>query len=287
MSRQSASRKLTAIFYADVAGYSRLTGEDELGTHNQVMSVLDKATETIDSNNGNVLRFAGDAILAEFSSVVAAVQAALEIQNRLHSRNKETTPDKRVQIRIGIHLGEVLQDRNEIFGDGVNIAARLETEATPGGICISAITHEQIDGKVAASFKSGGECHFHNIARPVQVYHWTPENFEVDRVAGPALPEKPSIAILAFENMSNDPDQDYFAEGISEDIITQLSKYRSFFRERSAKTSAFVILWKAVSDALGTGYELQPSWLMRLRTDTFGRKGMTGKWKISSPSRMR
>jgi adenylate cyclase len=262
MSRQSASRKLTAIFYADVAGYSRLTGEDELGTHNQVMGVLDKATETIDSNNGNVLRFAGDAILAEFSSVVAAVQAALEIQNRLHSRNKETTPDKRVQIRIGIHLGEVLQDRNEIFGDGVNIAARLETEATPGGICISAITHEQIDGKVAASFKSGGECHFHNIARPVQVYHWTPENFEVDRVAGPALPEKPSIAILAFENMSNDPDQDYFAEGISEDIITQLSKYRSFFV--IARNSAFSFKGQAteareIGKKLGVRYIVEGS----------------------------
>ena len=262
MSRQSVSRKLTAIFYADVAGYSRLTGEDELGTHKQVMGALDKATEFVESNKGNVLRFAGDAILAEFSSVVAAVEAALEIQNWLNPGNETVASNKRVQMRIGIHLGEVLQDRNEIFGDGVNIAARLETEATPGGICISAITHEQIDGKVAASFKSGGECHFHNIARPVHVYHWSPENSELDKVAGPVLPEKPSIAILAFENMSNDPDQDYFAEGISEDIITQLSKYRSFFV--IARNSAFSFKGQAtevreIGKKLGVRYIVEGS----------------------------
>jgi hypothetical protein len=123
MPSQTSTRKLTAIFYADVAAYSRLTGEDELGTHHRVMSVLDAASATVDTKGGKVLRYAGDAILAEFSSVVAAVEAAVEIQTAIASQNLDESENKRLQIRIGVHLGEVLQDRNEIFGDGVNLAA--------------------------------------------------------------------------------------------------------------------------------------------------------------------
>jgi adenylate cyclase len=137
MSEHTATRKLTTILYADVAGYSRLTGNDELGTHRKLMDTLDFATETIGSNGGTVLRYAGDAILAEFSSVVAAVDVAARIQGELHRKNIAIPDDDKVQIRIGINLGEVLQDRGEIYGEGVNLAARLEASAQPGGLCIS------------------------------------------------------------------------------------------------------------------------------------------------------
>ena len=138
MSDRSAKRKLTAIFYADVADYSRLTGRDEVGTHQRVMETLDYATESIETEEGSVLRYAGDAILAEFPSVVAAVETAVSIQNELAKRNAEEPDDRKVEIRIGLNLGEVLQDRGEIYGDGVNLAARLEAAAKPGGICVSA-----------------------------------------------------------------------------------------------------------------------------------------------------
>lgn len=157
MSEQVSKHKLTAIFYADVAGYSRLTGQDEMGTHNRVMDALDFASESINSGSGVVLRYAGDAILAEFSSVIAAVKAAITIQTELDSRNEGVAEDSKVQIRIGVNLGEVLQDRGEIYGDGVNLAARLESAAEPGGICISSSVYEQIAGKVDYDFKDGGD----------------------------------------------------------------------------------------------------------------------------------
>ena len=134
MPKDAVSHKLTAILYADVAGYSRLTGDDELGTHRRVMSALDSATEIIKNGCGRVLRYAGDAILAEFSSVVAAANASIAIQNELLSRNQDIPEEQQVRLRIGINLGEVLEDRDEIFGEGVNLAARLEAAALPGGI---------------------------------------------------------------------------------------------------------------------------------------------------------
>lgn len=136
------NRKLTAVFYADIAGYSRLTRQDEVGTHHQVMSALDLASETITNNGGTVLRYAGDAILAEFQSVVAATETAVSIQEGLFTRINNKSEDDKVQIRIGINLGEVIQDRSEIFGDGVNLAARLESVAQPGGLCISSSVFE-------------------------------------------------------------------------------------------------------------------------------------------------
>jgi len=224
-----ANHKLTAILYADVAGYSRLTSQDEMGTHKRVMEVLDYASEAIREGQGTVLRYAGDAILAEFSSVLRMAQTAVEIQRELENRNSEFSVENKIQVRIGLNIGEVLQDRGEIFGDGVNLAARLETAAQPGGICISASVYEQLKGKLDVTFVDGGNQIFKNIATPVQVYYWTPGTAQVEGIHDPILPSKPSIAILAFENMSNDPEQDFFAEGISEDIITELSRFRSFF----------------------------------------------------------
>jgi adenylate cyclase len=271
MSEDAVSRKLTAILYADVAGYTRLTEADELGAHRRVMSALDFATESIKTGGGTVLRYAGDAILAEFPSVVASVNASITIQSELRARNEEVPDSERVNLRIGINLGEVLEDRGEIFGDGVNLAARLETVAPPGGICVSATVRDQIVGKVSVEFEDGGQREFKNIARPVHVYHWpsAPENADPDGTpvasAHPgelALPDKPSIAVLPFDNMSKDPDQDFFAEGISEDIITELSKFRSLFV--IARNSSFAFKGQSVdvseiSSKLGVRYVVEGS----------------------------
>ncbi len=248
MSEETAVRKLTAILYGDVAGYSRLTGDDELGTHRSVMDALDFATESITSGGGTVLRYAGDAILAEFSSVVAAVNAAVGIQTELEKRNAGGPAETRVQIRIGVNLGEVLEDRGEIYGDDVNLAARLESAAHPGGICISQTVHDQVVGKIDVGFEDGGEASFKNIAKAVRVYYWQPDPASVKggRASSrrPATKEKPSIAVLPFDNMSGDPAQEYLADGISEDLITALSKIRSFVV--IARNSTFTYKGKAV-----------------------------------------
>ncbi|TDJ13902.1 MAG: hypothetical protein E2O65_15360 [Gammaproteobacteria bacterium] len=271
MPKNAVSSKLTAILYADVAGYSRLTGDDELGTHHRVMSALDSATEFIKTSGGSVLRYAGDAILAEFSSVVAAANASIAIQNELQSRNQATPEDQQIRVRIGINLGEVLEDRGEIFGQGVNLAARLEAAALPGGICVSAAVHEQIVGKVDVEFADGGFEEFKNIAKPVHVFHWQPgltitgqdgTVLAKSSVADLVLPDKPSIAVLAFENMSTDPEQAFFADGISEDIITELSTFRSLFviaRNSSFAFKGQSIDVKEVGRKLGVRYVVEGS----------------------------
>ena len=271
MPKDSVSHKLTAILYADVAGYSRLTGDDELGTHRRVMSALDFATDVIKNGGGTVLRYAGDAILAEFSSVVAVANAAVAIQNELQSRNQDIPEQQQVCVRIGINVGEVLEDRDEIFGEGVNLAARLEAAAHPGGICVSAAVHEQIIGKVAIEFEDGGVEEFKNIAKPVHVYHWRPgltaggqQGTTMAGLSAPnlILPDKPSIAVLPFDNMSTDPEQVYFADGISEDIITELSKFRSLFviaRNSSFAFKGQAIDIKEVSKKLGVRYVVEGS----------------------------
>jgi adenylate cyclase len=174
MPSEPLNRKLTAILYTDVAGYSRLTGGDEEGTHRQVMEVLDYASQQISDAGGNVLRYAGDAILAEFSSAVSAVNTAVDIQREMARKNHQVADDKKVQIRIGINIGDVIEDRGEVFGDGVNLAARLEAAAPEGGICISASVHEQVLGKLEVEFSDGGEEQFKNINRPIHVYRWQP-----------------------------------------------------------------------------------------------------------------
>jgi len=262
MKEKFSDHKLTAIFYADVAGYSRLISRTETSTHKRVMEVLDFASESITAGKGTVLRYAGDAILAEFASVLKTVQTTVEIQKELERRNASYPPDEMIQIRIGLNLGEVLQDRGEIYGDGVNLAARLEAAAQPGGVCISSAVYEQIKGKLDVTFVDGGYKTFKNIANPVQVYHWKPGAASSAPVSDLTLPSKPSIAILAFENMSNDPEQEFFAEGISEDIITQLSKFQSFFV--IARNSAFAFKGRAtdvkeISQKLGVRYVVEGS----------------------------
>jgi len=259
------NRKLTAILYADVAGYSRLTGNDEEGTHYKVMDMLDYASSTIKSSGGSVLRYAGDAILAEFSSAVTAVDTAISIQSELAMRNQAFDHDKKVLIRIGINIGDVIEDRGEVFGDGVNLAARLEAAAPEGGICISANVHDQIVGKIEPEFEDNGDESFKNIYKPVHVFRWKPtvDKQEKDqRHLQDSLPGKPSIAVLPFTNMSNDPEQEYFADGIAEDIITALSHIKQWFVV--ARNSSFVYKGRNVdiretAKALGVRYVLEGS----------------------------
>ncbi|MGD8420194.1 MAG: tetratricopeptide repeat protein [Gammaproteobacteria bacterium] len=226
---ESYQRKLTAILYADVAEYSRLTGDDEEGTHRRVMAALDFASDEIASGDGKVLRYAGDAILAEFPSALAAVRSAIAIQSELQLRNRVIDERQRVSVRIGIHIGDVIEDRGEVYGDGVNIAARLEAAAQAGGICVSGGVFEQLLGKTDVQFVDGGEVELKNINRPVRIYRWYPD---IEPDAGPdtatRVSRRPSIAVLALVNMSNDPEQDFLGDGITEDLITALSKIRTF-----------------------------------------------------------
>jgi len=226
---ESYHRKLTAILYADVAEYSRLTGDDEEGTHRSVMAALDYASDEIAAGGGQVLRYAGDAILAEFPSALAAVRSAISIQTELQLRNSIIDVNQRVSIRLGIHIGDVIEDRGEVYGDGVNIAARLEAAAQPGGICISGGVFEQLLGKTEVPFIDGGEVELKNINRPVRIYRWYPD---VEPDAGPEteprVSRRPSIAVLALVNMNNDPEQDFLGDGITEDLITALSRIRTF-----------------------------------------------------------
>ena len=175
MTDEAITQKLTTILYADVVGYSRLTGNDELGTHRVVMDVLDYANNTIVVLGGSVLRYAGDAILAEFPSVVSCVSAAVAVQTELAVRNQNIPKEQQVLMRIGINLGEVIEDRGEIYGDGVNVAARLESLAPPGGVCITGQVAEQIIGKLDARFGNAGRHKLKNIARPVEVRCWPAE----------------------------------------------------------------------------------------------------------------
>lgn len=260
---QTPKHKLTAILYADVDGYTRLTGQDELGTHQRVMETLDYVSESIKSNGGEVLRYAGDAILSEFPSVVGAVNTAVYVQNELVKRNADQSKDSKVQIRIGLNLGEVLQDRGEIFGDGVNLAARLESIAPPGGLCISALAYDQVSEKVEIHFKDGGEERLKNIKAPIHVYYWHPDfSGDTPLSDGPALPDKPSIAVLPLDNMSNDPEQEFFSDGITEDIITELSREKDLFV--IARNSTFAYKGKSVdlrrvARELGVRYILEGS----------------------------
>ena len=242
-------RKLAAILYADVAGYSRLTGEDEDATHRTLSEYLDLISSVISSHGGTVMHYAGDAVLAQFSAVVDAMAAAVEIQNELRSKNEELSDDRKVQFRIGVNSGDVIEDRGDIYGDGVNVAARLEALADPGGICISDAVRTAVGKKLDFIYEDMGEQEVKNIEEPVRTYKIVMESKEKPDIASAELPalelsEEPSIAVLPFTNMSGDPEQEFFSDGITEDIITALSRISGLLV--IARNSTMVYKGKAV-----------------------------------------
>jgi adenylate cyclase len=225
----SLQRRLAAILAADVVGYSRLMGEDESGTLARLKAHRRELIDpTIAACGGRMVKLMGDGALVEFGSVVDAVQCAVEIQRAMTLRNAEVPEARWIAFRIGINLGDVIVEGDDIYGDGVNVAARLEGLAPPGGICVSGKVHAEVLGKLDLGFEDLGEQEVKNIVRPVRVYRiiLAPAGAGKPSASAPApsLPDKPSIVVLAFENMSRDPEQEYFADGIAEDIITDLSK---------------------------------------------------------------
>ena len=231
MDQADETRRLAAILAADVVGYSRLMGADESGTLGALKAHLGELIEpVIAARHGRIVKTMGDGFLAEFASVVDAVRCAIEVQNAMPGRNTGVVQERRLEFRIGINVGDVIVEGEDIFGDGVNVAARLEALARPGGICISRTARDQVRDKLSIDLEDLGEQSVKNIARPVRA-------FQVRLVApapaagreAPALPDKPSIAVLPFDNMSGDPEQEYFSYGIAEDIITDLFKVSGLF----------------------------------------------------------
>ena len=259
-------RRLAAVMAVDVAGYSRLMGVDEEGTLARLKAARkDLIDPAIASHRGRVVKTTGDGMLVEFASAVDAVTCAMQVQNKIAEHNANV-PEK-ITFRIGINVGDIIFDGDDIFGDGVNVAARVEAECEPGGVYLSANAYEQIRSKTSFTFDDMGEKHLKNIDRPVRVYSAragqpkvAPQNRErptissLQDVSKPlALPDKPSIAVLPFQNMSGDPEQEYFADGMVEDIITGLSSFKSLFV--IARNSSFTYKGKAV-DIKQVGREL-------------------------------
>jgi TolB-like protein/class 3 adenylate cyclase len=255
---ERVERRLAAVLAADVAGYSRLMGADEEGTLARLKAVRKTLLDpTIAKHRGRIVKTTGDGMLVEFSSAVDAVRGAVEVQIGMAEQNAALPQDHRIEFRIGIHVGDIIIDDNDIFGDGVNIAARLEGIAEPGGVCISDDTYRQTRDRVDAAFDDKGETALKNIARPVRVFALAGAKQPATKVIEPApplaLPDKPSIAVLPFQNMSGDPEQEYFADGMVEDIITALSRFKSLFV--IARNSSFTYKGKAV-DIKQVGREL-------------------------------
>jgi adenylate cyclase len=312
MSPEKFKRKLTAILSADVKGYSRLMGEDEEGTIRILKVYMEVITGFIQHHRGRVVNTAGDSVLAEFASVVDAVRCAVEIQEELKDRNKELPEDRRMEFRIGINLGDVVEEGDTVYGDGVNVAARLESIAEAGGICISGTVYEHIKNKLAFGYEYAGEQLVKNIKEPVRIYRvlmepgvkgpelavekkaklkqrqkmalslgvvlivvvaavaiWrlylrpTPpvEVASKEKMAYP-LPDVPSIAVLPFVNMSGDPKQEFLCDGITEEIITALTKVRDLFvisRQSTFTYKGKPVKVKQVSEELGVRYVLEGS----------------------------
>src|SRR6202790_5521218 len=263
LSDERVERRLAAILAADVAGYSRLMGANEEGTLAQLKSIRKALVDpVIAAHRGHIVKTTGDGMLVEFASAVDAVRNAVEIQRSMAEQNTAVPQDQRIEFRIGIHVGDIIFDDNDIFGDGVNIAARLEGIAEHGGVCISDDTYRQVRGKVDIACDDLGPQNLKNIADPMRAWRVQLTNQASSTaqsgsgIAAPAvlaLPDKPSIAVLPFQNMSGDPEQEYFADGMVEDIITALSRFKSLFV--IARNSSFTYKGKAV-DIKQVGREL-------------------------------
>ena len=263
MAEERVERRLTAILAADVAGYSRLMGADEEGTLAQLKAHRrELVDQQVEEHQGRIVKTTGDGMLVEFASVVNAARCAVEIQRGMIARNVDVPQQKRIEFRIGINVGDIIIDGGDIFGDGVNVAARLEGLAKPGGICVSGRVQEDVRGKLDIAFADEGEQQLKNIAWPVRVYR-----AELSSVASTArtilpIPDKPSIAVLPFDNLSAELDQAYLADGIVEAITAALSSIRSFFV--IARNSAFTYKGlaknvRSIGSELGVAYVLEGS----------------------------
>jgi adenylate cyclase len=265
LATERVERRLAAILAADVAGYSRLMGADEEATLARLKAVRRELVDPkIKEHRGRIVKTTGDGLLLEFASVVDAVRCAVEVQREMAERNADVPPDRRIELRMGINVGDIIKDGRDIYGDGVNVAARLEALAEPGGICVSRVVRDQVRDKLDFAFEDMGEQRVKNIARPIRVHRirLTDERgISSVRPSHPAtapplmlpLPDKPSVAVLPFTNMSGDPDQEFVSDGIAEDVITALSHYPLLFV--IARNSSFTYKGRAV-DVKQVGREL-------------------------------
>src|SRR3954452_21185103 len=278
MGVERVERRLAAIVAVDVAGYSRLMGRDEEGTLAALRAIRrDLSDPRIKEHQGRIVKTMGDGLLIEFASVVGAVRCSVEVQRAMAERNEGVPADRRIDFRVGIHQGDIIVEDGDIFGDGVNLAARLEGLAEPGGICVSRVVRDEIRDKLDFAFDDMGEQRVKNIARPVRVFRISPDTLTrlapavpalgtLSRIAGEGgpsakrlvgeglkLPEKPSLAVLPFQNMSGDPEQEYFADGMVEEITTAIARLPWLFV--IARNSSFTYKGKAI-DAL----QLDPSY---------------------------
>ncbi|MGY8661376.1 adenylate/guanylate cyclase domain-containing protein [Bradyrhizobium sp. UFLA05-109] len=254
------TRRLVAVFAADVEGYSRLMGVDEVGTLKGLTerrAILDRL---IGEHRGRIANTAGDSVLAEFRSAVDAVQCAVDAQVALAEANASLSPGSRIAFRMGVHIGDVMVRAGDLFGDGVNIAARMQSIAKPGGACISGATYEQVRKVLPMTFVDLGVQQVKNIQEPIRAYEVGAPNVEAE--TPPPIPDKPSIAVLPFENMSGDPEQEYFADGMVEEIITALSRFKWLFviaRNSSFTFKGQAVDIKEVGRRLGVRYTLEGS----------------------------
>ncbi len=284
MSEKRVERRLAAIMAADVVGYSRLMGEDEEGTLAALKAIRrELADPKIAEHRGRIVKTTGDGLLVEFASVVDAVRCAVEIQRGMAERNADVPAQRRIEIRVGINLGDIIIEDGDIFGDGVNVAARLEVLAEPGGICVSRVVRDQVRDKLDFAFEDLGEQQVKNIARPIRVFRvGVPASHQESPLPTPppqagegsahgarvgaepalSLPDKPSLAVLPFQNMSGDPEQEYFADGIVEDITTAIARLPWLFviaRNSSFTYKGKTVDVKQVGRELGVRYVLEGS----------------------------
>ena len=278
-------RKLAAILVADVVGFSRLTGDDEDRTLARLRALRsDLIDPTIAVHNGRVVKRTGDGALVEFRSVVDAVRCAIEVQDAMVERNIGLPPERRIEFRIGIHIGDVVEEGDgDLMGDGVNIAARLEGVAEPGAICLSDDAYRQVKSRLDLTVSDLGETKLKNIAEPLRVYSLkvgtmaSPQKapqaepaLSSDQMMASPLPDKPSIVVLPFTNMSGDPDQEYFVDGMVEDIITALARFSQLFV--IARNSSFVYKGSAV-DVKQVGRDLGVRYVLEGSVRQVGRPG--------------
>jgi adenylate cyclase len=268
VAEERVQRRLTAILAADVVGYSRLIRADESGTRTRYNAHINELIEpSIAEHGGRTVKTIGDGFLVEFASVVDAVQCSAQIQRAMSDRNAGELADRSIAFRIGINLGDVIIEGDDIHGDGVNVASRLEGLSDAGGMCISAAVYDQVRDRIDLVFEDLGDQEVKNIDRPVRAWRWTRDasiiaEVPASSVAPLPLPDKPSIAVLPFQTMAGDPDQDYLADGVVEAITAALSRIRSFFVIARNSASTFKGRMVNVIDIgreLGVAYALEGS----------------------------